>query len=146
MSNKISKRKIIIRFALFPLFLGTILFGPANTLNWIGAWIYIIIYLGFGVTLVTWMRKNNPELLKERMTLLKSSAKGWDKVIILLATILFIALFLIIGFDVGRYHWFYTPIILRTIGFISINSSFILIFLVMKENTYLSRIVEIQKE
>jgi protein-S-isoprenylcysteine O-methyltransferase Ste14 len=146
MSNKISNRKILIRFALFPLFLGALLFGPANTLNWIAAWIYIIIYLGFGVILVTWMRKNNLGLLKERMTILKSSAKGWDKVIIFLATILFIALFFIIGFDAGRYHWSYAPIILRTIGFISIISSFILIFLVMKENTYLSRIVEIQKE
>jgi len=146
MSNKISNRKILIRFALFPLFLGSLLFGPANTLNWIAAWIYIIIYLGFGVILVTWMRKNNPGLLKERMTILKSSAKGWDKVIIFLATMLFITLFFIIGFDAGRYHWSCVPIILRTIGFISIISSFILTFLVMKENTYLSRIVEIQKE
>jgi len=92
------------------------------------------------------MRKNNPGLLKERMTILKSSAKGWDEIIIFLATILFIALFFIIGFDAGRYHWSYAPIILKTIGFISIISSFILIFLVMKENTYLLRIVEVQQE
>jgi len=146
MSNKISNRKILIRFALFPVFLGALLFGPANTLNWIAAWIYIIIYLGFGVILVTWMRKNNPGPLKERMAILKSSAKGWDKIIIFLATMLFITLFFIIGFDTGRYHWSCAPIILRAIGFISIISSFILTFLVMKENTYLSRIVEIQKE
>ena len=85
MTNKISNRQILIRFALFPLFLGALLFGPANTLNWIAAWIYIIIYLGFGIILVLWMRKNNLGLLKERMTILKSSAKGWDKIIILLA-------------------------------------------------------------
>lgn len=146
MPYKISNRNIIIRFALFPLFLGALLFGPANTLNWPSAWIYITIYLSFGVVLVSWLRKNNPELLKERMAFLKKSAKGWDKIIVLVATILFVALFSIIGFDAGRYQWSKAPFILEIIGFIGIICSFILIFRVMRENTYLSRIVEIQKE
>jgi len=98
MSHKISNRKIIGRFTFFLLFLVALLFGPANTLNWIAVWIYIIIYLCFGIMVLSWLRRNNPELPKERLTFLKKSAKGWDKIIMLAATILFIALFLITGF------------------------------------------------
>ena len=138
--------KILIRFLLFPLFLGALLFGPANTLGWIAAWIYIISYLSFGFTLMLWLRKNNPELMKERMTFLKKSAKGWDKIIVIVSTILFIVLFLLTAFDGGQYHWSQVPLILRLFGFVGILTSFILIFKVMRENTYLSRIVEVQQE
>ncbi len=138
--------KILIRFLLFPLFLGALLFGPANTLGWFAAWIYIISYLSFGFIVMLWLRKNNPELMKERMTFLKKSAKGWDKIIVIVSTILFIVLFLLTAFDGGRYHWSQVPIILRILGFVGILASFILIFKVMRENTYLSRTVEIQQE
>ena len=70
MSVDIFNRKIILRFLLFPLILGVLLFIPANTLDWPAAWIYIIIYMCFGITVVSWLRSNNPELLKERMIFL----------------------------------------------------------------------------
>ena len=145
MSDHISIRNLIIRFTLFPLIMGVLLFVPANTLDWPAAWIYIIIYICSGIMVVSWLRKNNPELLKERMTFLKKTAHRWDKIIVLGSTVLFVALFAVPGFDF-RYQWSQMPLILNIIGFVGIVSSFILIFLVMRENTYLSRVVEIQKE
>jgi protein-S-isoprenylcysteine O-methyltransferase Ste14 len=88
--------------------------------------------------------KNDPELLKERVAL-KKPEKSWDKVIVFLGSILFFALFLIIGFDV-RYQWSQTPFVLKLLGITFVIPSLILFFLVMRENTYLSRIVEIEKE
>ena len=145
MSINIPYKKIILRFLLFPIILGAWLFIPANTIDWPAAWIYIIIYMCFGVIVVVWLRKNNPALLKERMTFLKKTAYRWDKIIVLGSTVLFIALFSIPGFEF-RYQWSHMPIILNIIGFVGIVCSFVLIFLVMRENTYLSRVVEIQKE
>lgn len=145
MLSDISNKKVILRFMLFPLFLGALLFIPANTVDWSAAWIYIIIYMCFGIMLVSWLRRNNPELLKERMTFLKKTAHRWDKIIVLGSTVLFVALYAIPGFDF-RYQWSQMPIIFSITGFIGIFCSFVLIFLVMRENTYLSRVVEIQKE
>ncbi|WP_455278420.1 methyltransferase [[Eubacterium] cellulosolvens] len=145
MSVDIFNRKIILRFLLFPLVLGVLLFIPADTLDWPAAWIYIIIYMCFGITVVSWLGRNNPELLKERMIFLKKTAHGWDKVVVIGSTVLFVALYTIPGFDF-RYKWSQMPIILNIIGFVGIVCSFVLIFLVMRENTYLSRVVEIQRE
>lgn len=145
MSIDISNKSIILRFLLFPLVLGAMLFIPANTVNWPAAWIYIIIYMCFGIIVVSWLKRNNPTLLKERATFLKKTAHRWDKIIVVGSTVLFVALFSIPGFDI-RYKWSQMPIILNIIGFVGIICSFILIFLVMRENAYLSRVVEIQKE
>jgi protein-S-isoprenylcysteine O-methyltransferase Ste14 len=145
MSIGISNKSIILRFLLFPLVLGAMLFIPANTVNWPAAWIYIIIYMCFGIIVVSWLRRNNPALLKERATFLKKTAHRWDKIIVVGSTVLFVALFFIPGFDF-RYQWSQMPNILNIIGFVGIICSFILIFLVMRENAYLSRVVEIQKE
>ncbi len=146
MSQKISNMKIIVRFILFLLIIGALLFVPADTLNWPDAWFYLIIYFSYAMALLLWLRKNNPELLKERSTFLKKSAKGWDKIIILVATILFIAMFSITGFDAVRYRWSQIPFFLKVLGYTGLIYSFCLIFSVMKENTYLSRTVEIQRD
>jgi hypothetical protein len=37
-----------------------------------------------------WLKKNNPGLLKDRMTLFKSSARGWDKAIFGVMAVVFI--------------------------------------------------------
>ncbi|WP_455369981.1 methyltransferase family protein [[Eubacterium] cellulosolvens] len=145
MSINISNKKIILRFMLFPLVLGSLLFIPANTLDWPAAWIYIIIYMCFGIMVLSWLRRNNPELLKERMIFLKKTAHRWDKIIVLGSTVFFVALYAVPGFEF-RYQGSQMPIILNIIGFVGIVCSFVLIFLVMRENTYLSRVVEIQKE
>ncbi len=58
-------------------------------------------------------------------------------------TFFFIPLFLIPGLDAVRFQWSQTPFVLKVVGFIGFIPSFALIFSVMRENTYLSRIVEI---
>jgi protein-S-isoprenylcysteine O-methyltransferase Ste14 len=132
--------KILFRLFLFPVFL----FLPAGTLYWPEAWLFFLIYYSWAGPVLVWLWKNDPELLKERVAL-KKPEKSWDKVIVFLGSILFFALFLIIGFDV-RYQWSQTPFVVKLLGITFVTPSLILFFLVMRENTYLSRIVEIEKE
>jgi purine-cytosine permease-like protein len=56
-------KSIIAVFLLLAL-----LFGPAGTLKWLEAWLYIIFYLIAVAGIILWMRKKSPELLKERMS------------------------------------------------------------------------------
>jgi protein-S-isoprenylcysteine O-methyltransferase Ste14 len=135
----------MISFILFPIFLGALLFIPSNTLDWSAAWVYIIIFMCFEIAIVSWLRMNDPRLLKDQKTFMKKSAKLWDKIIILASTVLFIILFTIPGFDLC-YQWSHTPIFLSVTGFFGIVSSFVFVFLVIRENTYLSRVVEIQTD
>jgi protein-S-isoprenylcysteine O-methyltransferase Ste14 len=121
-------------------------FGSAGTLDWPEAWIYMILQYSFSMMLGIWLKKHNPSLLRDRMAFLKPTAKAWDKVILLISTIAFIPYLILPGLDAVRFQWSSVPLLVKAVGFIGIILSFMLVFWVMRENTFLSRIVEIQKE
>jgi protein-S-isoprenylcysteine O-methyltransferase Ste14 len=121
-------------------------FGTAGTLAWPEAWLYLIFQLSFSTGMSVWLKKHNPDLLRDRMIFLKRSARGWDKAILWISTVVFIPYLLLPGLDAIRYQWSSVPLPIRAFGFIGIGLSLVLIFRVMRENTYLSRFVEIQKE
>lgn len=64
----------------------------------------------------------------------------------LTGTIISIPFLILPGIDAVRYRWSQIAMPIKTAGFAAIIASFILIFYVMRENTYLSRVVEIQKD
>ncbi len=122
------------------------LFGSAGTFNWPEAWLYWVPTFLFTMWLLTWLRKHNPQLLKDRMNSKKKFVKRWDKLIVLSMIPCAAALFVLPGLDAVRYGWSEVPLLLKTSGFAAIGASLTLIFLVMRENTFLSRVVEIQKD
>jgi len=75
--------KIIVRLVIGFLFIIAFLFGTAGTFSWPEAWLYIIIQFTFSISFSSWLKKNNPELLKDRMILKKKSARGWDKAVMI---------------------------------------------------------------
>lgn len=91
-----------------------------------------------------WLKKNSPELFKERMSKIMP-IKNWDKITALGFAILFLALFLTAGFD-KRYQWSEVPYVFKAVGFIGIIiSMYYLVFSSLKENPYLAKIAKIQK-
>jgi len=146
MSSKVSTIRIVIRFAVAVIALSAAFFGSAGTFSWPEAWVYMIVQFSFSAVLTLWLKQHNPDLLNERMIFLKKSAKVWDKVIVLICTVVCVPYLVLPGLDAVRYHWSNVPLPVKVTGFIGIFVSFVLIFLVMRENTYLWRVVEIQKE
>lgn len=121
-------------------------FGSAGTLAWPEAWLYMIIHYSFFTMLAIWLKKHNPELLRERMAFLKPAVKRWDKAILLVSTVVFVPYLILPGLDAVRFQWSYVPPLIKVVCFVGIILSFFLMVWVMRENSYLSRIVEIQKE
>ena len=138
--------KIIVRLVIGFLFIIAFLFGTAGTFSWPEAWLYIIIQFSFSTTLSIWLKKNNPELLKDRMTFMKKSAKSWDKAIMIGTIPFFIALLIIPGLDAVRYQWSQVSFALKTISFIVIIASLALVSWVRKEDAYHSTVGEMPKE
>jgi hypothetical protein len=68
MPSEVSTTRIIARLAIGIIVVSTMLFGSAGTIHWPEAWLYIILQFSFSTALAAWLKKNNPDLLKERMT------------------------------------------------------------------------------
>lgn len=138
--------RVVLRVILGFIFVAAFLFVPAGTIAWTEAWIYIALQFGFSISLSVWLRNKNPELLKDRLAITKKSAKCWDKVLMLSTAPFFIALLVIPGLDAVRYRWSSVSGTVKSIAFLSIIISLLLFYRVVRENTFLSRFVEIQKD
>ena len=80
-----------------------ILFISAGRLDWVNAWVYIVIYLGaIGINSLVLLPRN-PELIAERAQP-KENTKGWDKTISGLVGVAFLGSLLVAGLDV-RFAW-----------------------------------------
>lgn len=123
-----------------------LLFGSAGTIRWTEGWILFITSCTYSLLVTVWLRKHNPALLKERLTLWKSTAYTWDRIIMVAGIPAYLALFSLPGLDAVRLRWSTVPLVLKGSGFGCYLASMLLIFRVMKENTFLSRIVEIQED
>ncbi len=122
------------------------LFIAAGTLAWPACWIFLVLTFGFGLALTLWLFRSNPDLLKERMAVTKPDQKAWDKVWMALTSIVFIAWFVLMPLDAVRFHWSQVPLFLQVIGAIILLCSFYLSYITVRENSYLSTMVRIQRD
>ncbi len=145
MASEISTAQIATRIVFGFIVICAALFTPAGTMRWPEAWIYILTQFSFSTAMAAWLKKNDPELLRERLTLVKRSAKDWDKVILGISTVIFIPYILLPGFDAVRCGWSQVPSLFKIAAFAGMFSSLVIVFWIMRVNTFLSRFSEIQK-
>lgn len=136
------KKKIFFRFALGLIIVGLILFLPAGSLRYWQAWIYCGILFVPMFFVMTYFLKNDPELLERRMKF--GEKEGEQKTIIKITTLIFLIGFTIPGFDY-RYHWSNVPVAFVIMADVIFFLGYIISFLVLKENSYASRIIEVEK-
>ncbi len=131
---------------LFAVFAG-ILFVAAGTVAWAAAWVFLILFFGFTITLSAWLVRNNPALLTERMGgNIQKQQEKWDQILIGIVTVVFIVWLLIMPLDAMRFHWSQMPAVLQVVGAVLPICSFPLFFAVFRENSYLSPVVRVQEE
>jgi len=135
MAVGVSTRRIAVQIITGVGVLGAMLFGTAGTLKWIESWAYLVLQTLFSLIAAVWLKRNNPDLLRERMIFLKKTGKRWDKAIVLILTVTFVPYLALAGLDGGRYHWSWVPRAAELAGFAGIVLAFILFFQVMRVNT-----------
>lgn len=129
--------------AVLAAVMGLLLFVPAGTVRYWEAWAYLVIFVGASTLITLYLMRRDPELLERRMrggpTAEKQSAQ---KFIMLCTSIAFIALLLVPAFD-HRFGWSAMPIAAVMAGDVLVAIGFYLIFLVYRENTFTSAIIEV---
>jgi protein-S-isoprenylcysteine O-methyltransferase Ste14 len=134
--------QIVGMFAVFAL----ALFVPAGTLSWPAGWVFLGLFFGFTIALSAWLLRHDPGLLRERMAGFQSSQKLWDKIFLLVISIVFLAWLVLMPLDAVRFHSSYVPVWLQVVGAILLLISFYLFFLVYRENSFLSPVIRIQED
>lgn len=96
-------RLLLVTLAGFGSF-AAVVFWPAGTLDWPAGWLHfgIIVASLFGNYL--YLRRGNPAVIVHRMQIGKGT-KRWDQVWLAVFTLLFLALYIVAGFDAVRYQW-----------------------------------------
>ena len=120
-----------------------LLFLPAGTLSYRNGWLFIALLfipmICFGTVLLT----KAPELLEKRLHTKESQSE--QKLVILLSSLLFVTVFVIAGLDY-RFGWTKAPTAVVVLGAVLLLAGYGLYMEVMRENAWLSRTVEIQKD
>jgi protein-S-isoprenylcysteine O-methyltransferase Ste14 len=115
-------------------------------LTWPEIWVFIGFCVLYSVPTSLWLKKNNPKLMKKRLFLKRYSMgwKEWDKIVMSGLIVFSMVSLVIAGLD-AAFRWSHVPLLLEVLGFAGIVPAFVVSFMVMRENTYLSKLSEIQK-
>ncbi|TFG75658.1 MAG: isoprenylcysteine carboxylmethyltransferase family protein [Chrysiogenales bacterium] len=137
------KRILAVRFGLAGPVLAALFFLPAGTLDYWQAWTYMALLLMPIFLVVVYFLKKDPELLERRMRMKEKEPA--QKIIIKLSYLLFLAAFLLPGFD-RRFGWSSVPAWLVLTADIIVLAGYGGFFRVMCENRFLSRVVEVEQQ
>ena len=132
----------IIKFILGALLIGLLLFIPANTINYWNGWLFMgLLFVPMFIAGIVLMIKN-PELLRIRLN--TKETENEQKQVIVFSGLMFILGFIIAGLNY-KYNWIVIPNIVVIISSIIFILAYILYAEVLRENTYLSRTIEVQE-
>lgn len=135
--------RAITRFAAGVVIVGLLLFLPAGTLRYPQAWLLIgILFVPMFIAGLVMMGKN-PELLKKRLNAREKESE--QREVILFSGIMFLAAFITAGLSF-RFGWLMLPWAVSIIGAVLFLAAYALYAEVLRENTYLSRTIEVQED
>ena len=132
----------IIKFILGVVLVGLLLFIPAGTIYyWNGLLFLGLLFIPMFIAGLILMFKN-PNLLKSRLN--AKEKEGKQKVVIALSGLMFLAGFILAGLNF-RNDWIILPTPVVIVASVIFVIAYILYAEVLRENTYLSRTIEVQE-
>lgn len=124
------------------IIIGAILFVPAGSFRYVNGWIFIaLLFIPMFIAGIVLMIKN-PELLKKRLNAKEEQKE--QKAVVMLSAVMFLAAFITAGLNY-RFGWFILPCGVVIFGIVVFVAAYIMYAEVLRENTYLSRTVEVQE-
>ena len=133
----------LIKIAFGIVAMGLLLFLPAGTIHWLDGWLLMIILFVpmFFAGLVMYAKA--PDLLRSRLR--DKETQSEQKDVIKYSGLMFLAAFIIAGLNY-RFQWIMMPRAVVWIGVVIFLLAYCLFGEVLRENQYLSRVIEVQED
>ena len=130
--------KVILGVAL----VGALIFLPAGTFSYFNGWLLMgILFVPMFLAGIVMMFKN-PDLLKSRLNAKEKQKE--QSLVVKLSGLMFLAGFIVAGLGV-RFHWYVLPMGIVVGAAVVFLVAYLLYAEVLRENTYLSRTIEVQE-
>ena len=140
--NKSLLTQALIKLVSGLLLICILIFLPAGSFSFWQGWLFIgILFIPMLIAGVILMRKN-PDLLRKRLDAKEKESE--QRAVVAMSGFLFLAAFIIAGLN-WRFGWWLIPDWAVWIAAGMFLCSYVLYAEVLRENTYLSRTIEVQK-
>lgn len=140
--NKKLFLQAIIKFLSGFLLVGLLVFLPAGTFSFFQGWLFIgILFVPMFIAGIVMMAKN-PKLLESRLNAKEKQAD--QSLVVKLSGLMFLVGFIVAGLDF-RFGWFPLPKGVSVGAAVVFLIAYVLYAEVLRENTYLSRTIEVQE-
>ena len=132
----------IAKFILGVALVGALIFLPAGTFSYFNGWLLMgILFVPMFLAGIVMMFKN-PDLLKSRLNAKEKQRE--QSLVVKLSGLMFLAGFIVAGLGV-RFHWYVLPMGVVVGAAVVFLVAYLLYAEVLRENTYLSRTIEVQE-
>ena len=132
----------IAKFAAGVILIGALLFLPAGTLHYPQGWLLMgILFIPMFLAGLVMMAKN-PALLKSRLNAKEKERE--QSLVVKLSGLMFLVGFILAGLSF-RFGWLMLPRWVSIVGAVLFLASYALYAEVLRENTWLSRTIEVQE-
>ena len=132
----------ITKFALGVILVGLLVFLPAGSIVFKNGWLFMgTLFIPISLAGIVMMIKN-PELLKKRLNAKEEQEE--QSLVVKLSGLMFIAGFIVAGLNF-RFDWYMFPKGVSIGATVIFLVAYLLFAEVLRENTYLSRTIEVQE-
>jgi len=123
------------------LITGALIFIPAGSLRFWNGWLFLAVFFVPWFFSIFYLGVKDPELLKKRSNLKEKNRTQMS--IQVISFIIYIVMLVIPGLD-HRFGWSRIPVLLIWLSAAATLAGFIMCIIVMRQNSYASRVIEIQ--
>ena len=121
-------------------------FVPYGGVAWPEVWVLLVLWLLYYLLLLVLGLKYSPDMLKERVSCVKSVGESWDWFILPVYLLTTLALNITAGLDAGRYGWSFVPPTARYISVPFVLITYALPLWAILSNPFASGVARIQDE
>jgi len=138
--------RLTVQLALLLALLALLLFWPAGTFDWPGAWAFLAGMAIASMAVSLWLLRHDPALLRERLKspFQKGQVSG-DRIFMMLIAFGWFGWVVLMALDARRWRLSHMPVWLNGAGAMLFAFGFYIVWLTFRANTFAALVVKIQK-
>lgn len=138
--------KLIFELGLFSAYMASLVFFPAGTVAYPGAWVLLALVIGGGILITAWLYHHDPALLRERLgSPLQRGQETWDRVFLFGLMVFFTAWIAFSAWDAARRGFAAVPRWAQAFGAVSVTIYMLGAWLTFRENRFAVPVVKLQE-